>query len=281
MSEEFSVTASLKGAIGETLVTEHKSAIEDFFIEWCVSDLEEKNPEWVPDVEYRVSFDIDPYSHSYDVSIDSDFATWRPDAVYELTFDSSYRVPTSFERYTVEFPVEVKTGQSSELSDNQRAVMATIEQQSNPIFPIRIRVDITELPDRFSIIPYRVQHDKETPLPKYSTEDTPKPAETVERTGSDTSVEKTNSEFEEVETVSSSLSEFQNNSSPDLEEHTSEEFAEAVREASDNLATSFTAEEVLAALDQGIPEPEVQAELLILAKHGQIYEVSEEEWKPI
>ncbi|WP_435067585.1 hypothetical protein [Haloplanus sp. C73] len=264
MSEEFQVTASLKGAIGETLLTEHKSAVQDYFIDWCVSDLKENNPEWVPDTEYRVVFDIGRSPHSYDVSIDGDFATWYPDALYELTFNSSYVTGQDFDRYTVEFPVEVKTGQSSELSDNQRAVMATIEQQSNPIFPIRVRVDVSDLPGRFNIVPHRIQHRKDTSLPEYSTEGTPKPEETKP---------------DSTETSCSSLSEFQDNTESDLEEYVSAELAEAINEVSDNHTSSFTVEEIITVLDRDITEEEVRAGLDQLAFNGQIYEGSPEQWK--
>lgn len=175
MPAEFDVTASLKGALGETLLTEHKTAVRGYFSDWCAADLETNNPEWVPDTEHRTSFDIERTPHSYDVSIDGDFATWYPDALYSLRFEPVRRGSASFEPYTVEYPIEVKTGQSSEVSDNQRAVMATIEQQDIPVFPLRIRVEVTELPDSFYIVPARIQHTGDTPLPDYSTDDTPSP----------------------------------------------------------------------------------------------------------
>lgn len=185
MPGEFAVTASLKGALGETLLTEHKTAIRESFSDWCTADLEANNPEWLPDTEYRAVFDIERTPHSYDVSINGDFATWYPDALYSLRFEPARRGSARFEPYTVEYPIEVKTGQSSELTDNQRAVMATIEQQDVPVFPLRIRVDVSGLPDSFDVVPDRVQHTDDTPLPNYSTDNTASPpAET--RKGSET-----------------------------------------------------------------------------------------------
>ncbi|WP_306060374.1 hypothetical protein [Natronococcus wangiae] len=175
MAAEFDVTASLKGALGETLLTEHKAAIREYFANWCTADLETNNPEWIPNTTHRTIFDIERTPHSYDVSIDGDFATWYPDALYSLRFESVRRDSASFEAYTIEYPIEVKTGQSSELSDNQRAVMATIEQQEIPVFPLRIRVDVADLPDSFSIVPNRIQHIGDPPLPNYSTDNTRSP----------------------------------------------------------------------------------------------------------
>lgn len=168
MTREFSVTASLKGAIGETLLVDHKSAIREYFLDWCLDDLQDNNPEWIPESEYHVTFDIDRTPHSYDVSIDGDFATWYPDGLYTLHFEPSRPVRERFTRYSVEYPIEVKTGQSSELTDNQRAVMATIEQQENPLFPLRIRVEISDLPESFTLVPHRIRHTGDTPLPEYS-----------------------------------------------------------------------------------------------------------------
>ncbi|WP_306061106.1 hypothetical protein [Natronococcus wangiae] len=175
MPAEFDITASLKGALGETLLTEHKTAIREYFADWYTADLEANNPEWIPDTAYRTSFDIDGNIVRMRRPFNGDFATWYPDALYSLRFESVRRDSASFEAYTVEYPIEVKTGQSSELSDNQRAVMATIEQQEIPVFPLRIRVDVADLPDSFSIVPNRIQHIGDTPLPNYSTDSTRSP----------------------------------------------------------------------------------------------------------
>jgi hypothetical protein len=183
MGHEFSITATLKGAVGETLLTEHKEAVREYFSEWCLENLEEHNQEWIPDVEYRVSFDIERPPHSYDISIDGSFATWYPDGLYTLTFEPAHRVGTTFDRYRVEFPIEVKTGNSSELSANQRAVMATLEQQPKPIVPLRVRVDVSEFPSSFSATPCRVQQYGDEPLPEYDADNVAEmPSETSEDT---------------------------------------------------------------------------------------------------
>jgi hypothetical protein len=171
MSDAFEVTARLKGALGETLLTEHKAAVQEYFREWCLEDLETHSPDWIPEVDHRTRFDIERTPHSYDVCIDGDYATWYPDCFYVLQFEPTTDRHRTFEPYRVEYPVEVKTGASSELSDNQRAVMATIEQQDNRIVPLRVRVDITALPEQFSVTPHRVRHTGDTPIPTYTTED--------------------------------------------------------------------------------------------------------------
>lgn len=58
MATEFDVTASLKGAPGETLLTEPKTAIREYFSDWCTADLETNNPEWIPDTAHRTNFDM-------------------------------------------------------------------------------------------------------------------------------------------------------------------------------------------------------------------------------
>lgn len=175
MSVEFDVTARLKGALGEALLAEHKAAVREFFAEWCLEELRTNSPEWIPEVEYRSTFDVGRTPHSYDVCIDGEYATWYPDVFYVLRFESVPDTRRSFDPYAVEYPIEVKTGQSSELSKNQRAVMATIEQQANLIVPLRVRVDIDDLPKTFTAQPHRITNTDDGALPDYTAED-PSPA---------------------------------------------------------------------------------------------------------
>jgi len=273
MADEFQVTSSLKGAIGETLLTEHKSAIREYFSDWCVSDLESHNPEWIPNVEYHVRFDIERVPHSYDIWIDGDFATWYPDALYSLTFQSSSRSKHRFDRYTVEYPVEVKTGQSAELSDNQRAVMASIEQQSNPTFPLRIRVDVGDLPDSFSITPYRIQHTGDGPLPEYTTDNSTRPPTETTKTHERQAQQKEDTWSDS--TVQRSLGGI-----PDSveEENVPQEITDAMKSASDQGSSQFTVDGVLQETQNKTKE-EIQEALSDLKYRGLAYQPSKETWK--
>lgn len=188
MDNEFGVTASLKGAIGETLLTEHQTAIREFFSAWCLDDLEANDPELLPNGKFRTTFSIERAPHSYDVYVDGDYATWYPDALYSLRFEPATRRHAAFDPYDVEFPIEVKTGTSSELSDNQRAVMATLEQQDTTIVPLRVRVDTTDLPDSFSVRPHRISHSGDRALPEYSAEDPERSAGSTDRAAESTTL---------------------------------------------------------------------------------------------
>lgn len=267
MAKELNVTASLKGAIGETLLTEHKSAIRDYFHEWCIDDLESQNPEWIPDIEHRVTFNVERPPHSYDVSIDGHFASWYPDALYTILFTPSPRSSKTFDQYKVEYPVEVKTGQSSELSDNQRAVMATIEQQSRPVFPLRVRVDVSDLPESFSVTPHRIQHSGETPLPEYTNDSNPSPpVETTKVTGS-TSLAQFGADTDAPSNI------------PDYFEGLSEEMVNALNTASEKRTSPLTINEVLTATDQEMSEAEVRDALSSLMDMGVVCKPRKGTWK--
>lgn len=141
---EQEVTASLQGEIGETLLKRHKNAIEEDMTDELIEILDGR-PEGYT---HNVRFDIARTPFTYDVYIDGDYASWRPDALYELTFYGERR----HDRHSVEFPAEIKTGEYAELTDNQRAVMETISRRDESIVPIRIRVSIDDLPDEFSYV---------------------------------------------------------------------------------------------------------------------------------
>jgi len=127
---EQEVTNSLRGDIGETLMRGHKGAIQQNMTDRLLEILDDK---WVPEDEYRLTFRIKSTPYSYDVYLNGDYASWRPDALYSLRFNPDYGVH-SFSQYVVEFPVEIKTGQYAELTDNQRAVMETISRKDDPSF---------------------------------------------------------------------------------------------------------------------------------------------------
>lgn len=178
MGHEFSVTPKMKGGLGETLLTAHKSAIRDYFTEWCLEDLRENNSEWLPAGEFHHRFDTRRPPRSYDLTIDGAHATWKPDALYEIRFTppNQFGEDPDFEPYSVQFPIEVKTGRSSELTDNQRAVMATIAAQPDPIVPVRIRVDVSDLPETFDVTATRIGDGS---LPSYETDQPDPPGETT------------------------------------------------------------------------------------------------------
>lgn len=267
MSNTFDVTARLKGALGETLLSEHEAAVRDFFSEWCIADLETRSPEWLPETEYRTSFAVERVPHSYDVYVDGDYATWYPDVLYALRFEPVRRVQGTDDRYTVEYPIEVKTGQSSELSDNQRAVMATIEQQDDPIVPLRVRVDVGDLPESFSASPRRITHSGDAPLPEYTSNERPRSPDAV-RTGP----------------ASTTLSAFRDDSRDDgavdsLESDVPRPVAVALEVASDDRSCEFTLEDVVAALDGDVPVAVVEDALEELSSGGTVDESDDGSWK--
>lgn len=180
MSVRFDVTVSLKGAIGETLLGAHTAAVCEPFRAWCLADLESHAPEWLPDGRHRATFDVRRTPHSYDVCIDGDYATWYPDVFSALQFEPHPDGSAAFDPYLVEYPIEVKTCRSSALSENQRAVMATIEQQDTRIVPLRVRVNVSELPEQFSVKPRRITHDGDSRVPDSEGDD-----RTVDRPGSE------------------------------------------------------------------------------------------------
>jgi hypothetical protein len=265
MAEDFAVSATPKGgAIGEVLLTEHKRAVYDYFSEWCLDSLSEQHSDWLPDEPYHISFDINRPPHSYDVSINGAYASWYPDGMYALRFTPKNRSEADFESYSVDFPIEVKTGTSAELSDNQRAVMATLEQQPNATFPLRVRVDVSELPERFSVTPHLIQHTGDTPLPEYTTDSTEQP----------------NSKTNETENETASLDDFGHSSQTndgEVPDKILTEMKAADREHSggfsiddvaDQLSDEYTRDDVADALDQ-------------LAMDGTVYQPDDDLWRTI
>lgn len=163
----FEVTSALRGAIGEALLGGHKGAIEGFFLDWCVDDLARHDPEWLPPGAFSTGLEIARPPVSYDVYVDGDYASWRPDLLYEVAFRPDRR-DASWDPYAVEYPLEVKTGGAAALAENQRAAMRVVDGHDTPVFPVLARVSLSGLPASFEVSVRRVRADRDDPIPDYT-----------------------------------------------------------------------------------------------------------------
>ncbi|WP_049936318.1 hypothetical protein [Haloplanus natans] len=150
------LTDHQKGGISEAIVTTHRYEMYDVFGEWAVDDLREHEGEPVTasdDVRVRQR-ELEKWDKR--LAGDDDEYTWMPDCRYEVTVLTRQTDLGDGEKLRMGPPsynylFEVKTGQYGSLKRDQRDVMEAIEAAEDRIIPVRVRVDVSKLPDKYGI----------------------------------------------------------------------------------------------------------------------------------
>jgi hypothetical protein len=100
---------------------------------------------------------------------------WRPDAAVVVTFSKS-RALMTFK--TVEYPLEIKTGKSATIRGEQREAFIHASKEIDGQ-PLLIRVDISDLPERYSISVKRYVEGRDQ-IRKYNADNLPDNSDILE-----------------------------------------------------------------------------------------------------
>jgi hypothetical protein len=152
------LTGQQKGAIGEALFSVGHGS-KEVFASWAYHDLHQHErlcPTSPQNISVHHCGRSDCDFHHCDPF--SDKPGWLPD--FHLYVQPYYnKMAKKKNGPRIEYLLEIKTGSSSVLSSNQRAVMEYIEKTDNRVVPVRTRVDVSRLPDEFGVKFTRI-HDR-------------------------------------------------------------------------------------------------------------------------
>lgn len=157
--EYHEVTGNQKGALGEALFSV-TSVIQPIFCQWACRDLHQHEHQSPPNPDAiavrRCSSkdfcNIDHHPRPVEGEpgwiIDTHIEVGPAHEDHHLPGEPSYH-----------YLLEIKTGTSSTLGDNQCRAMEQIEREDDRRIPVRARVDVNDLPDRWGVAFTRI-HDR-------------------------------------------------------------------------------------------------------------------------
>lgn len=156
--EYHEVTGQQKGALGEALFSVSHGP-KEIIASWIYHDLhqhENLTPTSPQELSiHRCGRENCKFHHCDPFD---DKPGWFPDFHFYVLPHSDNK-PKRENRMRVDYLLEIKTGSSSTLSRTQRDVMEYVERTNDGVVPVRVRVDISRLPDEYGVKFTRV-HEK-------------------------------------------------------------------------------------------------------------------------
>lgn len=164
-SGERQVTPQQKGGLGESLLTSHLGEFRRIFEPFVRRDLfsherertesflreiqEDSGAEDLGDVYVDVKIRR-RRAERYHLYNDGEHFGWIPDCEFGIEIIPDIRAYTT-KMLEFQYPIEVKSGNSSTLSENQRRAMELLEAEDDTTVPVRARVSVDSLPETYEV----------------------------------------------------------------------------------------------------------------------------------